>query len=48
MISFNNKYVKTLSKTAFVKKFEKVYPDADLEKEYYKIVPKKEKPEEQN
>lgn len=30
-----------LSKAAFIKKFKKVYPEADLNVEYYKIYPRK-------
>lgn len=48
-VNFNKVWVKTKSKTEFIKTFEKVYPELDLGAEYDKIAgkPKKEKKEEE-
>lgn len=44
-VSFNKRYVKTITKQQFIKKFKDVFPGLDLEKEYEKIVPPKKKAE---
>lgn len=47
-VNFTKKWVKSKTKAQFIKAFEKVYPELDLEAEYYRIVgkPKPEKVEE--
>lgn len=40
-IDWNKNVVGKLTKSAFVKKFEKIFPDVNLEDEYNKLFPPK-------
>lgn len=47
-IDWNKNVVGKMSKTAFVKKFEKIFPGVNLEDEYQKLFPSKSKKKSQS